>query len=185
MVPENEESNPFESPAAKTPAVRQPPWLVLYGATGLFVLVGVLCAFFETLLMLLAFIVAVGLPALVRTVSDLHRKTAAGWVVDYGVQWKSLGVSLGISTITIVAACIAGFSVCFAGIGLEGVGGDTPIQYVAFVVILAGVPAGVLAMCVLFYYLGPKTLEILKLEAELHGGDPPISTDPNESQPSP
>lgn len=184
MVPENEESNPFESPAAKTPAVRQPPWLVLYGATGLFVLVGVLCAFFETLLMLLAFIVAVGLPALVRTVSDLHRKTTAGWVVDYGVQWKSLGVSLGISTITIVAASIAGTTVCASGIAVANVGQGQG-EIFGIVLMFGAIPVGLVLLGWLFYRLGPKKLEVLQLEAELHGGDPPISTDPNESQSSP
>ncbi|TWT31492.1 hypothetical protein Enr8_34130 [Blastopirellula retiformator] len=184
MVPENEESNPFESPAAKTPAHRQPPWLVLYGATGIFVLVGVLCAFFETLLMLLAFIVAVGLPALVRTISDLNRKLAAGWLVDYGVQWKSLGVSLGVSMITIISAGVAGTTVCASGIAVANVGQGQGEMF-GIVLMFGAIPVGLALLGWLFYRLGPKKLEVLQQEANRHGGEPPISTEPNQSQPSP
>ncbi|PQO44647.1 hypothetical protein [Blastopirellula marina] len=180
MVPENEEPNPFETPQAKvSDPVSRSSWVVLWAAIAVFFLLVALCAVFEITRLLATLIVVIGIPALIRTASDLNRKAAAGQIVDYGVQLKSLGVSFGLTAISLLAAGIAGGTVCFAGI-LAGEGPHDGIAFTPILIMMLGIPVGLVVFGFMAYYLGPPKLETLQEEALDH--DAPSEHDQESSE---
>ncbi|EAQ81425.1 hypothetical protein [Blastopirellula marina] len=184
MDAEKEESNPFESPLAPVAGVDQRRWWALWSATALLTVIAVGAAFSDSWIGLTFLIPLVGVPSLLRTIYDLGRKQAAGWIIDTGVQLQSFCASIAIASVAIIAGGIAGCTVCFTGaIGLGEISPSAGGDLIGLFMVV-GVLIGIGAIMGLFYLMGPSKVTQLERRRALHGGPPNAPKRTNESGPA-